>query len=80
MDVVKSGSKRRRGNKNPDTTGFSGQNNPGAYKQLEEPSFLRTVPSTPEFHRVMRGKRSWVITTDRELGENLPHPAPKAFV
>ena len=33
------------------------------------PSFIRTVPSTLEFHQIMRSfMRSWVITTDRELG------------
>jgi len=24
--------------------------------------------------------RSWVITTDRELGDLLPHPAPKEYL
>jgi hypothetical protein len=30
-------------------------------------SFIRTVPSTQEFHLLMHEPRSWVITTDREL-------------
>jgi len=48
-----------------------------AFYFAAKPSFFRTLPSTPEFHRIMRLlQRSWVVTTDRELGE-LPHPAPK---
>jgi hypothetical protein len=38
-----------------------------AHGQQKIPSFVRTIPSTPEFHRVMRRRRSWVITTGREL-------------
>ncbi len=46
---------------------------------LARPSSIRTIPSTPEFHRIMwrlyfYSRYSWVITTDREF-----HPAPKAM-
>jgi hypothetical protein len=50
-------------------------------KRLAEiPSFIRTLPSTLEFHQVMHYKCSWVITTDRELEIYLPHPAPKESI
>ena len=58
---------------NPKTQWFSGH----LTRKRVSPSSIRTVPSTPEFHRVLRASRSWVITTDRELGALLPHPAPK---
>jgi len=43
------------------------------------PSFFRTVPSTPEFHRILRClQHSWVVTTDREL-ERCSSPCPEGI-
>src|SRR5450830_1340541 len=47
----------------------SGQRDTRANRSREKaPSFIRTVPSTPELHRVMRRLALVGYTTDRELG------------
>jgi hypothetical protein len=44
-----------------------------------EPSFIRTIPSAPELHRVMRWMALAGFTADREFERPLDahHPAPK---
>ena len=44
-----------------------------------EPSFIRTIPSAPELHRVMRRKALAGCTADREFERfsGAHHPAPK---
>ena len=45
----------------------------------ENSSFIRTLPSTPEFHRIMQILRVG-YTTDRELGSVLPSPCPEEVI
>lgn len=47
----------------------------------KKPSFIRTLPSAPEFHRIVHTRVLAGCTAGRELGVKLrfPHPAPKVM-
>ena len=38
---------------------------------------IRTIPSTPELHRICASQRLWVFTTDRELRIAILSPCPE---
>jgi hypothetical protein len=52
----------------PEAAGFGAKCTRSNITHANLPSFIRTIPSTPELHRVMRRLALVGYTTDRELG------------